>query len=309
MENNTQRIDKVLVTGASGFIGFNLVKYLLKDNVRIFAISAEDKKIEGVESRKIDLADFQKVRAFIDEVKPTIVFHLGALVVLSRDFKIAQDCIDSNIRGTLNLLEAVKDLKLKRFLFLSTEEVYGNNSLPFQEDQLPKPPSPYAVSKVTGENFCLLYYQLYNLPTTIFRINTIYGPYQPNSRFIPTLIRKAIRNEVVDFNSGKNKRDYLFVEDLIRAIMLSVEKRNISGQIINIGSGEPISGKDLAMDVLKITKSSSKINFNVFPDREGEAPEWRIDNQKAKKYLGWSPKFSLETGLKKTIEYYRRSED
>lgn len=298
--------ERILVTGATGFIGFNLVNRLISLKAKkIFTLSNDEREIRGAESEKIDLADYQKVADYIKKVKPTVVFHIGALVVLSRDFGIAQQCIDSNIKGTLNLLEAVKECELKRFLFLSTEEVYGANSLPYKEDQLPMPPSPYAVSKVAGENFCMLYHRLYKLPATIFRINTVYGPHMPESRFIPSLIRKAITNDAIDFNSGKNKRDYIYIDDLLDAIILSVKNKDVSGHILNIGTGLPTSGKDLAKTVLKIAGSASKINFNAFPDREGEAPEWRIDNSKAKKMLNWLPKFSLEAGLSKTIEHYR----
>jgi len=302
--------EKILITGASGFLGSNLIKSLLEKKARIFAISKGKHHISQVETAQIDLANFKEVKTFIDRVKPTIVFHLGALVVLSRDFKIAQECVSSNIMGTLNLLEAAKDLKLKRFLFLSTEEIYGDNKPPYIENQLPMPPSPYAVSKVAGENFCQLYHLLYNLPTTVFRINTIYGYFQPSSRFIPTLIIKALKNQPIDFNSGKNSRDYLFVDDLIEAIILSADdKKKLSGQIINIGSGESISGEKLIKKIIKLARSTSKINFNAFPDRECEAPKWKIDNGKAKKILNWQQKHSLDQGLIKTIAYYNGVEN
>jgi UDP-glucose 4-epimerase len=121
------------------------------------------------------------------------------------------------------------------------------------------------------------------------------------------MILKALRNEAIDFNSGKNSRDYVFVSDIVDAIIkASLIKGNFYGEIFNIGTSEAISGRRLAEKVLQLSDSSSKINFGAFPDREGEAPEWRVDSSKAKMILNWRAKTSFEKGLINTIDYYRK---
>lgn len=295
----------ILVTGASGFIGANVCLYFNK-NFNVIGLADKGQAPQDIKTVNTDLLNFKKLKTDIAKIKPNIILHLGAYVVLERDFKVALECIDNNIKGTLNLLEVARLIKPEKFLFFSTEEIYGDNKLPFKESQKVLPPSPYAISKVACENFCSLYHKLYNLPITIFRIATTYGPHQPETRFIPNIIIHSLKNKPILFNSGKNKRDYVYTLDLINAIEKFIKtKKNISGETFNIGQTRSISGKKLANTILKLTQSKSRIIFNHFPDRRGEAIDWKMDIGKTKKILNWQPKTSLEEGLKKTIEFYK----
>lgn len=287
--------ERILITGGTGFFGKNLVKRLKKDDFSISIFQA-------------DLKQAKEIRNFILKIKPTTIYHLGAIVDLTRDFKTAEKCIDINIKGTLNLLESLRTNIPSRFIYTSTEEVYGNGPLPYEEYQLPNPPSPYAVSKIAAEQFARIYSQELRFSLFIFRVGTAYGPEQSLTRLIPQMIVKALKNEDIPLNSGTKKRDYIFIDDVIDALILANNKNiNDNNATINLGGGVQYSLKELVSEIIRLTHSKSKILFGAFPDRILEADEWLLDNQKAFKILGWKPKTSLNEGLRQMIKYCRNA--
>ena len=290
---NKSNKKKVLVTGGTGFFGKNLINRLERDGYSVSLFQG-------------DLTREKEVKKIILKVKPMIIYHLGAIVDLSRDYKTARKCIDVNIKGTLNLLEALRRNVPSRFIYTSTEEIYGEGSPPYREDQLPKPPSPYAVSKIAAENLACIYARELGFSLFIFRVGTAYGPYQPETRLIPHMVIKALKNEDILLNSGRKKRDYIFIDDVIDALILAARK-DIKGDsiIINLGGGIQYSLKELVHKIIALTDSKSKVVFGAFPDRVFEADEWLLDNQRAWKILSWKPRVSLRNGLIKMIHYYK----
>lgn len=285
--------EKILITGASGFFGSHLVKRLKKEGNDIY-------------TDKFDLTNGKKVRKTIAKINPSVVYHMGAIVDLSRNFETAKKCFDINIGGTLNLLDALKNISPCRFIYTSTVEVYGSNPLPYREDQLPDPPSPYSISKVASESLIKLYAQERGYEYFIFRIGTAYGSQQPSFRLIPHIIIRALQNKDIELNSGIKKRDYIDIDDVILALEMSIDKNvKKTNEILNLGGGESYMLKDLVNIILDITKSKSKVKYGVFADRSLEAEEWLLDNSKAYKVLGWKPKTSLRNGLGKMITYYK----
>src|SRR3989344_415180 len=258
--------EKILVTGSTGFFGKHLTKKLEKNGYEVY-------KLMG------DLTDEHEVKKQVHKFLPTTIYHLGGIVDLSRSFDIAKKCLEINIKGTLYVLEALRKHKPIRFIYTSSEEIYGNGPLPYSEDQIPDPPSPYAISKIAAEQLAKLYGQELGFSIFIFRIGTAYGPKQP---------------------------DYIYIGDAIDTMTLPLEK-NMEEQvvIINAGGGKQYSLKYLVDIVLRLTESKSKVLLGAFPDRLFEADEWLLDNTKAKELLSWEPETSLEQGLKKMIDYYK----
>ena len=297
---------KILITGATGFLGQALLNKAKDLGGKLYPTASEKTKYKDFVIEKMDLTDFEAVKKVITKVKPNIVFHLGALVELARDFNTAQRCIDINIKGTLSLLESLKFCQLKRFIFASTEEVYGKNKIPYEETQSVMPPSPYSISKVASEQFIRLYANDMGFSAISLRIGTMYGPNQPPNRFIPTIINNALGNNNIELTSGAKKRDYIFVNDVVRALILS-RKVSLKNKftILNIGSGVSYSLKELVEKIIKLTNSKSKILFGKIPERILEADEWLMDIRKSFKLLKWQPEISLEEGLKKTIKSFR----
>lgn len=303
MRRNNKRI---LITGSSGFLGRHLSYHLIsKGKYRLSLTAAHEDKKLGI--HQLDLTAMSDLNKFITNARPDVIYHTGALVNLSRDFKIGQRCFEINTVGTYNLLESLRSYPPKLFIFTSTEEVYGQGKIPYLEDQLPDPPSPYAVSKIAAEQLCRIYANELNFKLVIFRIGTMYGPAQKD-RFIPDIIIKALNNRKLALNSGTKKRDYIYIKDVVEA-MAKALSTNLKDQttVINIGGGVSYRLKDLVDRIIKKTESRSKVILGKFPDRLQEANEWLLDLNLAKKLLNWQPKTSLDTGLEETIEYYRNN--
>lgn len=283
-----------MITGAGGFLGSQLIKRL------------KTKKKYNLFTDRIDLLNPKQLKSAIKEIKPDVIFHLAAYVNLSRDFLTAEKCIDINLKGTLNLLEALRNSPPSKFIFTSTEEVYNGESVPFSENKTLNPPSPYSVSKIASEYLCKLYVRELDFSLIIFRLATFYGPENPTHRLIPQIIINALNNKDILLNSAKKKRDYLYVNDAVAALEKAIEQTQKEKiEIINLGGGKLYTLADLVSKVVILTNSRSKIIYDVYPDRVMEADEWLLDIKKAEKVLDWKPKTTLDEGLKKTIEYFK----
>ncbi len=296
--------NSVLLTGANGFLGSCLSNSLSKKYTSVTLTSRHGHKYPNIQA--LDLLDFAKTQQIVSITKPDIVIHTGSLVDLSRDYKIGLQCIDSNVKGTLNLLEALQSYPPKKIIYASTEEIYGNGPIPFVETQTPQPPSLYSISKLAAEHISSMYAKERGIKLIILRIATFYGPGQPERRFIPQMILRALKNDQLLINSGTKKRDYIYIDDVVSGILLACEiELEADVEVMNLGGGQSYTLHHLAELIIDSAKSSSTIKKNAFPDRAGEADEWLLDITKAKKMLTWEPKVNLEEGISKEIEYFK----
>src|SRR3989338_866319 len=303
----------ILVTGATGFIGLNLIDKLLKDtNDYIYALSNrqylpniyKDIPPNRLKSYLGDLSDFKSIRRIVTETKPEYVVHLGGMVDLDRSHKVVISCVESNIKGTVNLLESIRGLGVKRFVFCSTTEVYGERDAPFVETQEADVISPYSITKLSGEMFCRLYFKLYGVPAVILRLSNIYGPWQKKQRLIPMIILAALKGEDILLDSGDRIKDFCYVSDVVEALLGSLDSDKAINEIINIGSGKGVEIRVVAEAVVKETNSGSKIILRPGMSRALENKVCYCDCNKAQETLGWTPKVDLKKGLRSTIQWY-----
>jgi nucleoside-diphosphate-sugar epimerase len=303
----------VLVTGAIGFIGSHLVKRLVEEGARINIISRSDGIRKNVILRNLDaelkickanLLDYTSIKKCADEVNPEKVFHLGAFVDLKRDFQTANECVQTNIQGTLNMLNALKDINCSSLIHLGTYEVYGFNTVPFREDQPVDPLSPYSISKACSEFFCRFANKIYDIPTVLLRLSNVYGPNQKSERLIPYVINCAIKKEAIKLTEGNQTRDYLYVDDAIEAIIKSSLTKEVVSEVINIGSGKEYKIKEVVQKILDLMDCPIIPQYGELEHRAYEPERWYCDITKAKKLLEWAPHCSLDDGLKKTIGWY-----
>lgn len=295
----------ILITGASGFLGSNL-KSRLEKIYNCKLISKHGDLSKGID--KLDLSNHDAITKYLHEFVPNYIIHLASYVNLSRDISTSNKCFIDNAISTQNLLESCKLIPNIHFILASTEEVYGGNSIPFNESQLPDPPSPYSISKITAEHLCSYYSKLHGFKSLILRIGTMYGPNQQKEKYIPSVVIKALNNDDVLMNSGVKKRDYIFVGDVVDAIELSLRSDWPDGStIINIGGGATVSLKDLAQKIIHECGSKSTVLMNSLPERNNERSEWLMDISKANKLLKWEPKTSLNYGVELMIKYFRNS--
>lgn len=295
----------VLVTGASGFLGKSLIRALRQNGTHVYATAS--KKNQDLEIHSMDFLSLHQTKKTMDIIKPSIVYHIGGLVNLSREYEIYKNCLEINTIGTLNVLESLRENPPKKFVFISTEEVYGDNKVPYKEEQEVNPPSGYSISKSAAERLCILYAKELDFQLIITRIGTMYGPEDRLHRLIPQIILKSLKNEQINLNSGIKKRDYVFIKDVVKALIRLKDVALIDMiNIINVGGGKSYSLREILDLIVSNTSSMSKVNYGVIPERIGEADEWLMDIQKASKLLNWQPKISIDEGIYKTIEYFKK---
>ncbi len=302
----------MLVTGGGGFIGSNLVEALSdKNHVVILDNFTTGKKgnLEGLDVKIIEdsITNLGAVKKAVKDID--FVFHLAALPSVPRSIKDPIHTNEVNIEGTLNVLMAAKEEGVKKVVFSSSSSVYGDTpTLPKVETMVPNPLSPYAVSKLTGEYYCTVFYNVYGLPTTSLRYFNVYGPKQdPGSEYaavVPKFIHRLKDNKPpVIFGDGEQTRDFTYVKDAVRATILAMESKGADGEVLNVAGGKRITINELAGKTMKLMGKNLTAEYSEL--RPGDIRHSLADINKAAGLMGWSPKYSLDNGLMETITYLR----
>jgi len=308
----------VLVTGGAGFIGSNLTEALLKQSHRVRVLDnfstgkrenlRFDRPSSDLEVMEGDIRELKACQSSMKNIE--VVFHQAALPSVQQSIEDPLTSNSINVEGTLNLLLAAKEKEVKRFIYASSCAVYGDDPvLPKREEMVPVPLSPYALQKWIGEQYCRLFFQLYGLETISLRYFNIFGPRQdPDSiysgvipRFIDALLRKS---PPIIFGDGDQSRDFTYVEDAVQANLLAMAARRVQGDAVNIGCGKRTSVKQLLEILKKILETElSPIHQEA---RMGDIRHSQADIQKARELIHYAPQAEIKTGLKKTVEYFRR---
>jgi len=298
---------KVLVTGATGFIGRHLINALLKEGANVSIICRKNTELDqNVNAYTGDLTNLDFVHKVVKEILPQKIFHLAALVNPSRNMDLLEEILKVNFYGTVNLLTSLKKIDYDSFVFSSTAEVYGDNDIPFQENMPLKPLSPYSLSKSSAEMFCNMLSKSYGYPIKTLRLSLAYGPGQKADRFIPQLVTTLLKNKQFMMTKGEQKRDFIYVEDVIKALIKTSLNRKAKGETINICSGKQYPIKEIANKVSDMLHAKNLIKKNLIY-RTNEQWEYCGDITKAKKILNWEPSTDIDNGLKKTIKWYKNN--
>jgi dTDP-glucose 4,6-dehydratase len=311
----------IVVTGGLGFIGSNyLNKYVLqhKDylfiNVDCVTYAANPKNILVSKAKnyifeKIDIRNIKKLEAIFKKYKPTHIIHFAAESHVDISIEKPSIFVETNIIGTHNLLLLAKRYNIQRFLQISTDEVYGSlskNAPAFTTLSSLAPNSPYSASKASADLLVMAYHSTFGLDTVITRCSNNYGPNQDTTKLIPKFIILLLQNKKVPlYSKGENIRDWIYVEDHIDAIDIAFRKGK-NGSIYNIGGNCELSNFEMVKKLLKLTNNNEKL-IEFVADRKGHDFRYAIDTNATENELGWKSKMKLETGLAKTLEYYRRN--
>lgn len=294
---------KIIVTGGSGFIGSNIVSNLSKNHdVKIY----DFKKPENLETEFIQ-GDIKDTENVINSIKDCdVVIHLAATLGVINTEENPVLTLDTNMGGTKNVLEACRINKIKKIIFSSSSEVYGEPvKIPMDENDKPIPITTYGISKFAAEEYIKAYARNYGLHYTMFRLFNVYGDQQATDWVLPEFVNKAIKNEdIIVHGDGTQTRAFCYVTDVSNAFSLALDKAN--GQLINIGNNtEPTSIKELAYKIIRLANSKSHVKFIPFEESKRNRNEImvRIPNiQKAKDILGFVPQITLDEGILKVIE-------
>jgi dTDP-glucose 4,6-dehydratase len=309
---------KILVTGGAGFIGSNFVRHLLasRSDVELFnfdklTYAANPESLADISGNpryhfvRGDITDKVAVEQ-IFALNFDAVVHFAAETHVDRSIEDASPFLESNILGTHRLLEAARRFPLLRFVHISTDEVYGSapQGVAFAEESVLDPRSPYAASKAAAEHLVTAYANTYGLSAIILRCTNNFGPFQFPEKFIPLIIANASENKPIPvYGDGLQERDWLFVEDYCRAIVLALENAK-PGALYNVSSGTPQPNLKIVRTILQhLGKPESLIQY--VQDRPGHDRRYDLDSSKFRRELGWIPAVTFEEGIRKTIKWYQ----
>ena len=293
---------KILITGASGFIGSHLSGRLRASDAEIHAVSRSKVHPVGGNLRwwNGDLSEAAWVRRLLQEVRPDVIFHLAGEVNGSRNRELVAPNFRNGLIATVNLLTAVSEIGCQRFVqagSLEEPETTASEVVPC---------SPYAAAKWASSVYARMFHALYELPIVVARMFMAYGPAQRDSqKLIPYVILSLLKSEVPRLSSGTRKVDFIYVEDVAEGLLQIGVAPNIEGMTIDLGSGQLVSIRDVVESVVKLVNSRIRPLFGALPDRPMEQTR-TADMHKSEAVLHWKPEVSLWDGLQRTIEWYSR---
>lgn len=320
--NNFWVDKRIFVTGASGLLGSWLTRRLIKEKAKVFALirdfDPQSELIRSEDYKKIsivngELQDFLTLERAIASNEIEYVFHLGAQAIVGTAYINPLEAFESNVRGTYNLLEACRRFSqsIKGIIVASSDKAYGSSKeLPYKESMPLKGIYPYEVSKSCADLISDSYFHTYKLPIAISRCGNIYGGADFNwSRIIPGTIKSFFDGmSPIIRSDGKFLRDYLYVEDVVSAYLLlaeNLQKKEIQGQAFNFAPGKPFSVLDIVYLLQKLM-DKPHLNPVILNNCKGEIKDQYLESLKANNLLKWTPKFSLDEGLKETVKWYEK---
>ncbi len=317
-------MNTVLVTGADGFIGSHLVEKLISEGTKVKAFvyynsfnswgwldTFPKEKLAQIEIFSGDIRDPNGVRTAVKGVD--IIYHLAALIAIPYSYHSPDSYVDTNIKGTLNILQAARDCNVKKVLVTSTSEVYGTAIYtPIDEKHPKQGQSPYSATKIGADAMADSFYRSFNLPVTIVRPFNTFGPRQSARAIIPTIITQLLAGKTeIKLGSLHPTRDLLFVKDTVNGFVEIAKSAKTIGEEINIASQEEISIRDLAQTLIDMINPKAKIvsdDIRLRPEKS-EVERLLGSAEKIKSLTNWKPQFNLHEGLKQTIEWFSDPEN
>jgi dTDP-glucose 4,6-dehydratase len=319
----TYKANNILITGGAGFIGSNFIELILSTryynivNIDALTYAGNLENLKGLEEKysnykfaKANILDKNIIKKILQDNEIDTIINFAAESHVDRSILDSSPFLDTNVKGTLNLLDLANELKIQKFIQISTDEVYGSlGAEGFFTEQTPlNPNSPYSASKTSADMFALAYHHTYGTPVLITRCSNNYGPKQFPEKLIPLIISNCLENKQIPvYGDGLNVRDWIYVNDHNLAILDVLEKGK-TGQVYNIGSSNEKTNIEIVKTILNILGKSEEL-ITYVKDRPGHDKRYAIDSSKIQNELGWSPKMNFENGIKQTIEWYLNNQN
>jgi nucleoside-diphosphate-sugar epimerase len=314
---------KIVVTGCAGFIGARVASLLVEQGHEVrgidnlsdaYDVRMKSWRVENLLVRNAvdwvtgDITDIEAVRGLIGDFKPDAVVNLAARAGVRQSIDNPWIYYETNVTGTLNLLEACKDEGVSRFLLASTSSVYGANKMPFSEDaEIDSLMSPYAASKKAAEDLCQLYNYLFDFDVTVFRFFTVYGPSGRPDMSLFRFVRWIVEGEPLQLNGdGTQQRDFTHVDDVARGVAAAVD-RSPGYETINLGSDSPVELNKVIDEIELAVGKSATVEHHPFPATDVKATWANIS--RARELLGWEPRVDLRDGVASVVDWYMENRD
>jgi len=306
----------VLVTGAAGFVGANLVRRLIADGHDVHAVTRpgsdrwrlEDVRRE-VHCHDVDLTDFEAVTGFCQDTRPAWILHLAAYGAYSSQ-PDARRMVATNIMGTLHLVQAAMRVGFEVFVNTGSSSEYGFQDHAPRESEPIDPNSDYAATKASATLLCRSIARRHHLRIQTLRLYSVFGPYEEPARLMPTLIVRGLRNELPPLVRPEIAHDYVYIEDVTEAyIRAATQARQEPGEIYNVGSGTQTSIRELVEMARRVLRITAVPNWQSMPDRPGDTDVWVANRSRIRERLGWQPRYSLEAGFRSMVRWFLKHPD
>lgn len=302
-KSDSLRNSRVLVIGASSFIGMHLVHKLLDCGAIIHATYRTDRPNfpSEVLVEYLDVTDLKAIKLRLSHFCPDYIFNLAAFVNGSRDIEMVLPTMEANFGGNLNLMLAVTEFPVKRLILMGSMDEYE------EATDSPSPPSPYAASKMVSSAYAKMFHNLYDLPIVIAKIYMTYGPNQKDGdKLIPYTIASLLNGKVPTFSSGERMVDWIYVSDVVDGLLKIMITPGLEGNTVELGTGKLVSVKDMICSIFKNLNLETPPCFGVHPDRPLEkAVAAKV--RSTKKLIDWEPKIGIQEGINRTITWYKEA--
>lgn len=303
----------VFVTGATGFVGSYLTRRLVQDSYEVHILARQNSdawRIKDIADKVIwhngDLRDKQEIEKIISLVKPKGIFHLAVSGIISGIIASAQDVIANNLLGTINLIDAVNKFDYDFFINAGSFLEYGMKVAAIKESDISEPPELYSITKLAAEQYARAIAKSQHKPIVCLRLFTPYGPANKKGVLVHEIITKALNNEDINLTSPAVSRDLIYLDDVVDLFLLSAKQaKYFIGEVFNVGSGRAVTIGEVVDFVLKETKSTSQVKWGAHHGVSYDSDIWQADMTKTQANFAWQPKYSLEEGIKETIEWYK----
>lgn len=304
-----QKNDRVLILGGTGFIGRHLAARCLEDtsDVTVLGVSKSPNEgliPKGVSVLQADITDRENLKSVLSGSSFDYVFNLSGYIDHTPFFKGGRKVIEAHFTGLMNLLDCLNKEDLKGFVQIGSSDEYGGAVAPQREDVREMPISPYSFAKTAASHFIMTLSGTEKFPGAVLRLFLTYGPMQDERRFLPQIIKGCLNGGPFKVSEGRQLRDFCYVSDAVEAMVRAAIMTSAKGHIINIGSGSPVSIREMIETVVRLVGRGEPL-WGGHPYREGENMALYADTDLSKTLLDWRPAVSLNEGLRRTIDYYR----
>lgn len=300
----------ILVTGAGGFIGANLVRKLINEKYDVHVIWKKTTKswrlidiLLKLTLHEIELSDRPGLMRVMQKIQPYAIIHLAAHGAYSSQTDIDR-MIQINIEGTLNLLLASREINYQAFINTGSSSEYGPNDKPMKETDVLRPASFYAATKASATYICKVFAEQFNKPVITLRPFSVYGPYEEPGRFIPTVMQALRKQTPIQITPGSQRRDFVFIDDIVQAYLCAIQQgKKVSGQVFNLGTGIEYTNDEVVNTLFKTTNKKTVIQKGAYPKRIWDTDHWAANTSLTHKKLKWRFKTPLHKGLVATYHW------
>lgn len=313
MKANAWSGKRVLVTGAGGFIGANLVRDLLRENAEVHVILKQETSrwriseiLSQLHLHVLDLLDYSKLEETVRSISPQVIFHLASPGGHpSQDWEMRQLFLEQCVLSTFFLLRASLPLSETIFVQMGGSTEYGSKSEPIKETDFLEPSTFRGVAKSASSLLCVQFAREFHKPVVILRPFSVYGYWEQANRLIPTAILSILQKKPIPLTSSSCRRDFVFVTDIVQACLQVISAKPMYGEVINLGTGKQYTNEEVIRTLQEIAGIQVEILLGQYPSRMVDAPYWVADIQKAKHILDWVPLHDLRKGLEKTYHWFK----